>query len=512
MAAAPTPETHASSQEHFRPYREALGLDWFETDPILRRWVDRQATTAAARPFLQAAGRDAATRHRDRADLVERAENAPRLAPGQGVVTAENVVLPDVTRAALAEAHGSGIWAPAFDPRARYAALYLWAQNGEAGIMCSLACTDGLARALAKLGTTERDRKILAALDASTPASFVHGAQFVTEIQGGSDAGANRVAAQRAQDGLHLLYGQKWFCSNLTADYWLVTARPVGAPEGARGVGLFLVPRQWEGKPNGHVVERLKEKVGTRALATAELRFQGAKAWALGPLDHGLRNTVGIVLATSRIHNVLASAALLRAATREATAYARFRVAFGRPIAEQPLIAEVLQRLAHAADRTEAGAFALVDLWLATSDVAPDAPAAVWRRVLISIAKAVTARRASRLLYDAMMVLAGNGIEERFSPLPRLWRDAAIFETWEGPYTLLLMQALEDLAKYVGANRAESFLLETLGPRTAERFGATLHRILERPDNELLIREWAMLAPLLLEQFEFAAATADAPT
>lgn len=447
--------------------------------------------------FVRWATRYASTTLPALADLVERPENLPRLG-AKKAPTALDIWLPRATRANLAAVHGSGVWDPSLDDRARYAAIYLLAQNGEAGVMCSVACTDGLARALRALAKDERSRAILAAIEGATPKSYLHGAQFVTEVQGGSDAGTNRVRAEPQKDGSWRLFGQKWFCSNLTADHWLVTARPKGAPEGVRGLALFLVPKRIGRRPNGHVVERLKDKVGTRALPTAELRFEGAHAWPLGALDAGLKNMVGIVLTTSRVHNTLASAALLRTAARHAKAYATTRVAFGRPIAERPLIADVLARVQGEADRCEAGAFALVDTWIAGPR---EGLAGAWSRVLVSVAKAVTARRASRLTYEAMMVLGGNGIEERFGPLPRLWRDAAIFETWEGPYTLLLMQALEDLQRFEVRGKEDAFLRHGLEAAALPSDAAVLARILEQPGDPQRIHEWQLLAERLWDQF-----------
>lgn len=116
-----------------------------------------------------------------------------------------------------------------------------------------------------------------------------------------------------------------------------------------------------ESAAGGWLFERLKDKVGTRALATAEIRFHGARARPVGPLGEGLRTMVGDVLVTSRVHNVVAVAAFLRHAQREASAYAAFRTAFGKRLEEVPLLADVLARLSAAADRAEAGAFATVD-------------------------------------------------------------------------------------------------------------------------------------------------------
>jgi alkylation response protein AidB-like acyl-CoA dehydrogenase len=412
----------------------------------------------------------------------------------------------------LAEVHGSGLWKTALDERARYALIYLLNQNGESGIACSVACTDGLARALRMLGDDARSREVEKQLETATQERWVHGAQFVTEIQGGSDAATNALRAEpetasgptspSREGALWSLTGQKWFCSNLTADYWLVTARVDGGPADHRGIGLFCVPRLLDGVPNGYRILRLKDKLGTRAVPTAELDLEGALGWPVGPLDAGLKNTVAIVLTVSRIHNVMAAASLARRAAREAHAYANFRHAFGRRISEHPLLAASLREISETADRAEAGAFATLDAWLTALAHPDDHDRTLWARVIVSIAKAILTRRTPGHVYDAMMVLGGNGVEERFCALPRLWRDAAILETWEGPYTLLLMQALGDLVKFGVKGRERSFLELGLGDQLDADDARELAEILNDVDREENVLRWGELAPRLFERFE----------
>ncbi|HEV8360508.1 MAG TPA: acyl-CoA dehydrogenase family protein, partial [Candidatus Thermoplasmatota archaeon] len=385
--------------------------------PVARAWVARSAAPRADLAWLDGFARRAQGAWARAADLAELPENAPKLRDG-------NVALCAATQQALAEVHTSGLWRADLDDRLRYAAVYALNRNGEGGLACSVACTDGLLRVLRR--HPEGHAAALRRLEAMAPQAWAHGAQFVTEIQGGSDAGANALRASPRSDATFALHGQKWFCSNPTADLWLVTARPDGAPAGPKGLGLFLV----EAAAGGFTIERLKDKAGTRALATAEIRFEGAIGRPVGPLDRGLRTMVAEVLVPSRVHNIIAVAGFLRRAEREARAYARTRLAFGRPIAEQPLVADVLARLAAAADLAEAGAFATVDAWRVAARPGAAAEDMMLARVLVSLHKAVAARSAQGLLEEAMSVLGGNGIEERFSVLPRLWRDSVILETW----------------------------------------------------------------------------------
>ncbi|MGD2077165.1 MAG: acyl-CoA dehydrogenase family protein, partial [Chloroflexota bacterium] len=186
------------------------------------------------------------------------------------------------------------------------ALFYLSAQNGEAGHNCAAACTAGLIKAMQAVGSEKLQKKYLPKLlDADYDRGY-QGAQFLTEIQGGSDVGANNVQAKLLdpRSGVWLLNGEKWFCSNVTAELALVTARVTGQGAGTRGLGLFLVPRTMDdGRLNGIYIQRLKDKLGTRSLATAELRFEDALAYQLGPTESGFKNVMAYVINTSRIYN-----------------------------------------------------------------------------------------------------------------------------------------------------------------------------------------------------------------
>lgn len=492
---APAPAPYS-----FEPYLKARATDPWATDPLLRAWVKRSKPAVRELDWLKHWSREVAGPWAQRADEAERPENLPRLA-GKGPHDDERgqVVLPAATLATLGEVHGSVLWHSELDERLRYAAVYLLNQNGEAGVACSVACTDGLLRVLRKQKAHAALAKRLASMKAD---AWMHGAQFVTEIQGGSDAGANRVLAEPNGDGSFALHGQKWFCSNPTAQWWLVTARPVGAPPGSKGIGLFLV----EAAGGGWSFERLKDKVGTRALATAEVRFAGARAHAVGPLGDGLRTMVADVLVPSRVHNILAVAAFLRRADREAAAYAAFRTAFGTRLEDQPLLADALARLRSAADRAEAGAFATAETWLAAASPKAKPDSILLARVLVSLHKAVATRRAPALLHEAMSVLGGNGIEERFSALPRLWRDSVILETWEGPYTLLLAQALGDLRRG-GAAGHEGAFVKTWCGQADDGLAEGLSAVLSGKDDAATALRWKALAHRLVESWEDRALT-----
>jgi alkylation response protein AidB-like acyl-CoA dehydrogenase len=271
-------------------------------------------------------------------------------------------------------------------------------------------------------------------------------------------------------------------------------------------VGLFLVPAyadQGRRLRNGYTIDRLKEKVGTCELATAEVTFAGAEAYPVGPLDRGLANTVSLVLVTSRFACIGVAAGFLRRAERIATAYAHFREAFGRRLAEFTLIRETLAGIREARERTLAALLALLGMWRAADlGDGETSTEALDFRCLLSLAKPVLTREATALAHEAIMVLGGNGVEERFSPLPRLWRDALIMETWEGPHNVLLTQALHDMTRYQVDPAA--FVRRVAGEPRAD-LARELSRILASAAEPEAPGALARFAPRLIHAFGAAA-------
>jgi acyl-CoA dehydrogenase len=375
------------------------------------------------------------------------------------------------------------------------------AQAGEGGHACPVVCTAGLVRALRSRASEELRSRFLPPLLSIDYDTAERGAQFLTERQGGSDVGANRVEA--LPDGeVWRLHGEKWFCSVADADQFVVTARPRGAPDGTRGIGCFLVPRSG----GGFRIRRLKDKLGTRALATGEIEFEGAVAYPLGPLEEGFHTAVN-VLNTSRWLNAVGSAGLMRRAYDEARAFSGEREAFGGPIDRFPLVrenlavmkAEVAAALASSLHVTEL--VARIDEGTATDeDVA-------WHRILVNANKFVTSLTATKVCRRGIEALGGNGTIEDFSPLPRLYRDAIVFESWEGTHNVLCAQALRDLAKL----DAVDLVVERA--QAPEELAARLRRSLAEPEwgalhgrrqlDELL--RWLQVAELRARGDEWAA-------
>jgi alkylation response protein AidB-like acyl-CoA dehydrogenase len=345
---------------------------------------------------------------------------------------------------AYAEA-GRAVWASGIlraAPLEQAGLFFLLTHAGEGGHACPVTCTAGLIRALSGHAAPELRHRFLPPLLETDYERCQRGSQFLTEEHGGSDVGANLTRAVADGDAWHL-HGEKWFCSVTDADQFLVTARPEGAPEGTRGIGCFLVPRTVDGRANGFTIRKLKDKLGTRALATGEIVFDGALAYPIGPLEEGYRIAIGVVLNTSRWLNAVGSAGVMRRAYLEAAAFAEQRVAFGRPIVEFPLVRESL-----AVMRAEAEAALASTLEVTRVVDSSDPDDIACHRILVNANKFSTSAAATRAVRRGIDVLGGNGTVEDYSPLPRLWRDAIVFESWEGTHNVLCAQVARDLARF----------------------------------------------------------------
>ena len=223
-----------------------------------------------------------------------------------------------------------------------FALGYVYAQ-ADAGLYCPVCMTDGVARLLERYADDETRGRFLPKMVTRDVDSLWQGAMYLTEKQGGSDVGANVCRAVRDGETWRL-YGEKWFCSNLGGQAILALARPDGAPEGTRGLGLFFVPQDEDGRRNGIEMLRVKDKMGVRSMPTGEVRFDGARGYPIGDLDRGFKN-MAEMLNLSRLYNAVASVALARRALAEARVWLASRSAFGRPLMEAPLIREQLADL-----------------------------------------------------------------------------------------------------------------------------------------------------------------------
>jgi acyl-CoA dehydrogenase len=444
-------------REALRAWRDAHPDNFFSSDPLLAHFLrsyGEGALEAGAFERLSAFGADVARVIDPASRECERPENLPTLRRWSelGERTEEIVFHPAHHEAGRAAWRAQIIALQARPGRCLEQAvlIHLLAHCGEGGHACPVACTSGLVKALQRHG----DEKLRATwlprlLDPDYDAAD-KGSQFMTEVQGGSDVGANavRAVADPGREGLWRIHGEKWFCSVANADQFLITAR-VGERPGTAGLGTFLVPRRLDdGSINHFTIRRLKTKLGTRAMASGEIDFDGAEAWPIGPIRDGFRIAAGVVLNTSRWVNALGSSGVMRRAYIEALTYARHRTAFGGPIGRYPLVRETLARMKTRQTAALASTLFLSRLIDLMEIERADSHQQAVYRFLVNANKYATSIAGSAVARDALEVLGGNGTIEDFSVVPRLVRDNFVFESWEGTHNVLAMQVLKDSARY----------------------------------------------------------------
>ncbi len=220
---------------------------------------------------------------------------------------------------------------------------YLFVQ-AEFGLMCPISVTDTSIHLIRKFAAAELKDYLLPKMLSGDVATMWKGTQFMTERAGGSDVGAIETTA-RCEEGEWRLYGDKWFCSHADADVALLLARPEGAPAGTRGLALFALPRRLkDGRRNAHRIVRLKDKLGTRSMASGEILLEGAVAYPVGEAGRGFKQMMEQVNLSRLSHGVRASA-MMRRCVNEALVCARGRLAFGKTIIEYPLLRRQLLKI-----------------------------------------------------------------------------------------------------------------------------------------------------------------------
>ena len=436
---------------------EGRSTNYYDDSPNLRDVLDSHATRARRdemEPRLRSFGGVVASIIEPAVAAMETRRELPRHVPYDAVGRRVERIEFDPSHATASEAlWDSGLLAcgettgGAFEQAALF---YLLSHVGEGGLACPAVCTAGLARALAHRGPAALRETYLGGLRSARFEGSLRGSQFLTEVQGGSDVGANVVAARPDEElaGAWRISGEKWFCSVADADLFAVTARPEGASGGTRGLGCFVVPRSLDGTlPNGFRIRRLKDKLGTRCLASAEIDFEGALAWPIGQVDEGFHVAVEELLNTSRWLNAVGSTGLMHRAYLEAAGFARHRSAFGRTIGSIPIVREQLAWMKveeYAALSSTIALTAMVER--IDRDEASDADVAL-HRFLVNVNKYATSIRATEVVHQAIEVLGGNGTIESFSVLPRLYRDAVVYESWEGTHNVLCAQVSRDCTR-----------------------------------------------------------------
>lgn len=446
------------------------GLNFYLGDPNLEfvcSTVMTPETLARARPHLVELGRlagdelDALAADADRNQPVLRAWNAAGERVDEVVRHAsyramERLAFSRFGLAAMSHRDGVLDWPGRVPHAVKYALSYVFAQ-AEFGLLCPVSLTDSTARMLRSYASDELKARYLPRLTSTDFDALWQGTQWMTEKAGGSDVGIATTTARRDADGTWRLWGDKWFCSNTNADVALTLARPAGAAVGTRGLAMFLVPRVLpDGTKNAWTINRLKDKLGSRSMATGEVTYAGAVAWLVGDEARGFKQMIEMVN-VSRLSNAMRAAGIMRRCFTEALTHARGRVAFGRPLAELPLLREDLLDMlldTEAAASAVLTAAAVLDRW--------DAGSADDRRlfrIVTPLLKYWITARARVVAGQAMNVRGGNAYIEEW-PNARLLRDSYLGAIWEGSTNVVALDvqravlrdgALDALAGFVTA-------------------------------------------------------------
>jgi putative acyl-CoA dehydrogenase len=330
---------------------------------------------------------------------------------------------------------------------ARAAGFYVWGA-AEAGHCCPISMTYAIVPALRHApALADRFEPLLAAPEYDfglRPPEAKRGllaGMSMTEKQGGSDVRANTTRAVPVPGdgaGSYLLTGHKWFTSAPMGDLFMVLAQAPG------GLSCFLLPRvRPDGTRNGMRLQRLKDKLGNRSNASAEVEYDEALAWLVGEEGHGVRTIIEMVNMT-RLDCVLGTATGMRAGVTLAAHHAAHRTAFGRKLAEQPLMASVLADLALESEATTMAAFRLAG---ATDRAARgDEQEAAFRRLALAATKYWACKRAPAHAAESLECLGGNGYVEE-SGMPRLYREAPLASIWEGSGNVAALDTLRALTR-----------------------------------------------------------------
>ncbi len=352
----------------------------------------------------------------------------------------------------------------------------------EPGVYCPYTVTLGTAVPVAKYAP-EAVREHFLPLLLRTDKQVWQGATWMTEVGGGSDLGTYVQTQARSEGDGWYLTGEKYFASNVGAELAVVAARPEGAPEGVRGLALFLVPRYRQDGRLNYTIRRLKDKIATRGVPTGEVELKESEGYLLGTPEVGVYLILE-VLNLSRVANSVAAVAVAQRALAEAVRFAERRVAFGRPVLEHPLYRSQLRQWMELLQEASALAWEAVrrldEVWTERPPAYSEAYHTF--RLVAHLAKYWTAELAVRITrwaieaHGAMGVMAEYGIE-------RWLREALILAIWEGTAHRQVLDGVEVMLR----RRAHEPLLDALkeaDPEAVEAWKRELHSFLELPEAD----------------------------
>ncbi len=325
----------------------------------------------------------------------------------------------------------------------QFAMVYLFAAASDF-YACPLAMTDGAARALLESGNRALIDRAVPHFTARTGGDLWTSGQWMTETTGGSDVGGTQTRAVRDSEGQWRIHGHKWFTSAVTSEAAILLARPDGNPAGTEGLALFyLEPKDSQGLLQNIVVDRLKDKLGSRKLPTAELSLNGAPATLVGEDRRGVR-LIAPLLNQTRVWNSLAAMSYFRRGLQLLRDYATRRQVFGKALRDQVLHHDTLAGLQA---EFEAGLHLSLHVALLMGRAERELATPSERlllRVLVPIVKLMTAKQSVSGISEIVEGFGGAGYIED-TGLPSLLRDVQVFSIWEGTTDVLSLDAMKVL-------------------------------------------------------------------
>jgi len=361
-------------------------------------------------------------------------------------------------------------------PLVKYALTFLFVQ-AEFGLCCPVSMTDSLTRTLRKFGSGALIERFLPNLISQDFDTLSQGAMFMTEQAAGSDVAGIKTQAKKMGDEWRLS-GDKWFCSNPDADLAMVLAHVDGAPAGMKGLGLFLLPKTLpDGTRNHYRIVRLKDKLGSRSMASGEIILDGAHAHLIGEVGRGFHQMADMIN-MSRLSNGVRAAGLMRRAVNEALHVARNREAFGRKLVDLPLMQRQLVKMMLPAEQARS-MFMQIAINLPRADAGGE-EAKKLVRILTPLIKFRACRDARRVTGDAMEVRGGVGYIEEWSD-PRLVRDAHLGSIWEGTSNIVALDIARAVKREGALGPLQGYLARLLDearlpPRSHALFASLLKR------------------------------------
>jgi acyl-CoA dehydrogenase len=365
----------------------------------------------------------------------------------------------------------------------QFALIYLFTASTDI-YSCPLAMTDGAARALLAAGNRPLIDRAVPRLTSRDPSRFWTSGQWMTEAAGGSDVGLTETVARREGDGWRL-HGRKWFTSAIGSQMALTLARPEGNPAGGKGLALFYVEtRDREGRPNRILVNRLKDKLGTRKVPTAELTLDGTPAEPVAGTADGVKSIVPMLNIT-RAWNAVSACALMRRGLALTRDYAGRRVAFGAPLARKPLHVDTLAGLEAEFQGALQLTFFVAELLGREEAGEASREQESLLRLLTPVAKLMTAKQSVEVLSEVIESFGGAGYVED-TGLPMLLRDAQVLPIWEGTTNVLaldFMRALEAGGGLGVLEREIGILLRDARDPELVRISAQVERAVEQAEE-----------------------------